>query len=71
MNQYSTEPEYSVEISEKTLLTERVQACLNRDFLQLVADLEELLVQAIELQDMSRGNTDSIRNLVLSLREQV
>ncbi len=70
MSQYKTEPEYSVEPSERMRLTEKVQDCLNRDYLQVVADLVELYQQAIKLQDMSVRNTDSIRVLVRSLRGQ-
>ncbi len=60
-----------MELSEKTLLTERVQDCLNRDYLAIVADLVELYQQAIKLQGMSVHNTDSIRVLLSSVRGQV
>ncbi len=70
MSQYSTEPEYILEESEKTLLTEKVQACLNRDFLALVADLEGLSKEVTKLVDSCLGIEGDLHVVVRSLREQ-
>ncbi len=71
MNQPSEEPEYILEESEKIHLTGKVQANLDRDFLQVVVDLEDLYQQAIRQVDTSIRIASSLRALVQSLRGTV
>ncbi len=66
MNQHiSREPEYILEESEKTLLTESQRVCLNQILLGLEVDLVVLSKELIELGVMSTDITAVIRKLRL------
>ncbi len=70
MNQHSTEPEYTVQESEKTLLTVNKPDCLNRNYFAVVADLVQLEQQLILQADISEKILGSLHVLVQSLVEQ-
>ncbi len=69
MSQYSTEPEYTLEESEKTVHMGNLPLYTNRNYFGVVADLEQL-EQALALQADTLGKTRSLLHaLVLSLQE--
>ncbi len=70
MSQSSTEPEFILEEPAEMLDTENKHNCLNRDFSQVVVDLERLQEQSRMAVAMSLDIARCLQELVLSLQEQ-
>ncbi len=71
MNQYSTEPEYTLATSEKIHLTEKQLDYSSRNWDQVVVDLEQLLAAFVMQADISRNIQRELVKLVQSLQELV
>ncbi len=70
MSQYPTTPEFILEESEKTHLTERQQACLSQILLDLEVDLRAYTKELSTLVTFLGRIQNSVRELRLSLLEQ-
>ncbi len=71
MNQYSTEPEYSLEESEKIPPTESLQDCTNQSLLvQVAAELRLLSEEVSTCTITLRGIRNSLVLLRVSVEER-
>ncbi len=69
MNQYSTEPEYSLAESEEIQRMAKHPSSSNIDYLALVADMQVLSAQLTNLVDTCGVIDASIKDLVSLLQE--
>ncbi len=67
MSQYKTEPEYTVDSSERILLTGKVLDSSTPDYMAVVADLDLLFKELTISVDILGKIRDSVRVLELSL----
>ncbi len=70
MNQFSTEPEYTLEESVKIPLMGNKLVSFDRDWQALQVDLEVLSRQVTRLVDTSSEIEESFKDLVSWLQEQ-
>ncbi len=70
MNQHSTVPEYTVVEQEEMLGTEKVHNSLDRDFEQVVVEVQQLLVHSIKVLNSQDAITVRLQVLLQSLQEQ-
>ncbi len=70
LNLSSTEPEFTLEESERIPLMEKQLAYLSQTLLDLEVDSVVLYKELTKLEGMSGRITDSLRELRLSVQEQ-
>ncbi len=70
MNQYKMEPEFIVEESARMRLMEKLQDSTDRNYDSVVADLDSLLKEFLQLRDSFERITNSLQVLVQSVLEQ-
>ena len=70
MSQSSTEPEYSVEVSEKMHLTEKQLASLSQMLCDLEVDIQVLYKELTKLEGFSGRIADDIKVLALWAQER-